>query len=143
MKKEAVGNLGEEELNFLKMVRMTRADTRRDAEALFSASHQCRARDLALMEKLFVQTPGSINMGYNLAKTASADEALFEQFEKIKVAYNVHHFFEADAHLSDAQRRYPELQKVAARPSMTLKKTKDCAPTGGSSHGRSLAGSNS
>lgn len=122
--KEAVGNLGEEEMNFLKYVRMTRDDTRRDANELFTAAHQTRKRDIALMEKLFIQAPAAMTMSHNLLKEASAEQ--WDAFEKVKVAYNVTQFFEKGAHLTDAQRRYPELQKVAkARPAVMIKKAPD------------------
>ncbi|TXH11759.1 MAG: hypothetical protein E6R04_00565 [Spirochaetes bacterium] len=136
--KEAVGNLGEEELNFMKHVRLTREDTRRDTNALFENVPQSRKRDQDLMNKLFVQAPGAQTMADNLLKMASASEQEFERFEKIKIAYNVHHFFESGAHLTEAQRRFPELLKVAgrsgsvARPAISLKKP-TTAPTSGPS----------
>ena len=140
--KEAVGNLGEEEMNFLKYVRMTRDDTRKDANELFSLAHQTRQRDIALMEKLFVQAPGAITMAHNLLKEASAEQ--WDAFEKVKVAYNVHNFFESGAYLTDAQRRYPELQKVAkARPAVTLKKAPDIdAKTGPNAVEHGASGAN-
>ncbi len=141
--KEAVGNLGEEEMNFIKHVRLTRDDTRRDANALFSKAHQSRDRDRKLVEKLFVQAPGSVTMAPNLQKEASAEQ--WEQFEKVKVAYNVHAFFESGAHLTPAQRRFPELLKVAkARPVVSMKKTPAvCLPTGSTAASSTLSGSHS
>ena len=131
--KEAVGNLGEEEMAFLKYVRKTRDTTRDEANNLFSSAHQTRARDNKLMNKLFVQFPAAQAMSHNLLKEASAEQ--FEQFEKIKIAYNTHHFFEAGAHLTEAQKRYPELQKVAgsmsSRKVAVPKKTPSAdSPTG-------------
>ncbi len=223
--KEAVGNLGEEEINFLKKVRQTREETRQDANALFTTSHQNRKRDRALLEKLFVQFPGAMvmansllkeagvkeagknvrlqmasaaskgngyaqlrsgarnmgkvvgqsiaanakpmngnaqNIGYvqgairgqaagkaakdaassMLPKTASweAYEQCWEEYEKIKIAYNVHAFFEAGGHLDQAQQRYPELQKVA-RPALRLKKVNSESSTSGSnSVGSTMSG---
>lgn len=141
--KEAVGNLGEEELNFLKKVRLTRDDTRAAAQELFSVSHQSRKRDVALMEKLFVQAPAALTMGHNLLKEASLEEAQLEEVEKIKVAYNVYHFFESGAHLDSAQRRFPELTKAAkARPAVMLKKVNSSETSGNTSAG-STSGSTS
>lgn len=142
VEKLAVGNLGEEELNFLKHVRLTREDTRADANALFSVAHQTRARDRQLLEKLFVQTPGALTMGHNLLKEASAEQ--LETFEKISVAYNVYHFFEAGAHLDSAQRRFPELVKAAkAHPTVALKKTTPLSSsTGDTNAGRAVSGTN-
>lgn len=141
MDKEAVGNIGEEEMSFIKHVRLTRDDTRRDANALFTKAHQSRDRDRKLVEKLFVQAPGAVTMAPNLQKEASAEQ--WEQFEKIKVAYNVHHFFESGAHMTAAQRRFPELLKVAkARPVVSLKKTPSSSvPTGETSGATSLPAS--
>lgn len=141
--KEAVGNLGEEELSFLKIVRQTRQDTRRDANSLFTTAHQNRDRDIKLMEKLFVQTPGAMTMADNLLKSASAEE--FEAFEKMKVAYNVHAFFEGGHQFTEAQRRYPELMKVAkARPVVAMKKTPQPeTKTGNSAGGTTLSGATS
>lgn len=142
--KEAVGNLGDEELNFLKHVRLTRSDTRKDLTNLFKTSPQNRERDRALMEKLFVQMPGAQTMADNLLKTASASQ--IESFEKIKVAYNVHHFFESGAHLTEAQRRFPELQKVAGRsgqpvrPAVSLKKQVSGPTTGATGSSTLMSG---
>jgi hypothetical protein len=138
--KEAVGNLGEEELNFLRLVRQSRQDTRRDADALFKTAPQNRERDIKLMNKLFVQAPGAITMADNLLKNASAEE--FEKFEKMKIAYNVYAFFDGGFHYSPAQRRYPELLKVAkSRPAVVMKKTPDPeTKTGNTSGGRTLSG---
>lgn len=132
--KEAVGNLGAEEEAFLKYVRKTRDTTREEADDLFSAAHQTRKRDNELMNKLFIQYPAAMTMTHNLLKEAAAlSEEQYEEFEKIKVAYNVHHYFEQGAYLTDAQRRYPELQKVAmkGRPAVTIKKNPPVdSPTG-------------
>lgn len=138
--KEAISNLGDEELNFLKHVRLTRSDTRKDLTNLFKTSPQNRERDRALMEKLFVQMPGAQTMADNLLKTASASQ--IESFEKIKVAYNVHHFFESGAHLTEAQRRFPELQKVSAplRPAVSLKKAVTAPTTGSTGSNNSMSG---
>lgn len=134
MNKEAVGNIGEEEMNFVKHVRLTREDTRRDANALFSKAHQSRERDRKLVEKLFLQAPGAVTMAPNLQKEAFVEQ--WEHFEKIKVAYNVHHFFESGAHMTPAQRRFPELMKVAkARPVVSMKKVPAASSTSGETSG--------
>jgi len=142
--KEAVGNLGAEELNFMRHVRLTRNDTRKDLTNLFQTSPQNRERDQALMKKLFVQADGAMTMADNLLKTASASQ--IESFEKIKVAYNVHHFFESGAHLTEAQRRFPELRKVAARsgqparPAVSLKKQVSAPTTGSTGSNTTMSG---
>lgn len=134
--KESVANAGDEEFNFMKHVRLTREDTRRDTNALFQNAPQNRKRDQDLMNKLFIQTPAAQTMSDNLLKMSSVTEEQFAVFEKIKVAYNVHHFFESGAHLSEAQRRFPELLKVAGRssdtgrPTVNIKKTVTAPTTG-------------
>lgn len=114
--------LGKEELAFLTHVRMTRADTRAATNSLFSVAQQSRERDQALMDKLFVQAPAAITMSDNLVKNAFGTEEQFEEFTKIKTAYNVYHYFESEPFLTEAQRRYPELQKVARVSVMDTKK---------------------
>lgn len=139
--KEAVGNLGEEEVNFLKHVRLTRADTRKAANELFVSAPQNRERDQALMRKLLVQAPGAMTMSDGLLpKMASSEDV--EQFEKVKVAYNVWHFFESGAHLDAAQRRFPELTKVSkVRPVVSMKKIPAAnAPTGHAQGGVMMSG---
>lgn len=138
MKKEAVANLGEEEMAFLKHVRLTRNETRRDANALFSTAHQTRERDQALLNKLFIQTPAVISTSHSLLKEASAEE--FETYEKIKIAYNVFHFFDSGSDVPDVLRRYPELHKVAAlkRPAMSLKAVPSATAATGSTANSSL-----
>lgn len=137
--KEAVGNLGEEEMSFMKRVRMTRDDTRRDANDLFSIAHQSRERDVDLMGKLFEQAPAALTMSNQLLKEGSAEQ--WDEYEKIKVAYNVHHYFESGAHLTPAQRRFPELQKVALvapRPTVSLKKIPALGSATGATAGESM-----
>jgi hypothetical protein len=72
MKKIAVGNMGEEELERLQRTVLTREETRAEADLLFGApAADMRKADRGLLEKLFVQTPGSVTMAPNLQKTAS------------------------------------------------------------------------
>jgi hypothetical protein len=114
MKKRAgVGNLGTEEVAQTDLKVLTRARTRAEAESLFSQANVARAKEQRLLGDIFVQTPGAETMSPMLAKTAAIDAF----FEKISAPA-----------LTEAQRRYPELLKVAAapgpgtRPSPTLTK---------------------
>lgn len=72
MKKIAVGNMGEEELERVQRVVMTRDDTRAEADLLFDGAKDMRKTDRGMLEKLFVQTPASVTMAPNLQKSASA-----------------------------------------------------------------------
>ena len=72
MKKIAVGNMGEEELERMQRTVLTRDETRAEADVLFGgAAKDMRKADRRLLEKLFVQTPGSLTMAPNLQKEAS------------------------------------------------------------------------
>lgn len=78
MKKIAVGNMGEEELARLVQIRLTRDDTRAEADLLFGGpAKDMRKADRGLLEKLFVQTPASVTMAPNLQKSASASPLTF------------------------------------------------------------------
>jgi hypothetical protein len=108
MKKLAVGNLGEEELERLQRMTLTRDDTRAEADLLFGApATDMRKTDRKLLEKLFVQTPASVTMAPNLQKQAQVAQ------EPMSKTAHVDAFFEALSAPTDAQRRYPELLKVA------------------------------
>lgn len=101
MKKIAVGNMGEEELAQLQHIVLTRNDTRAEADLLFGGpAKDMRQTDRKLLEKLFIQTPASVTMAPNLQKTASITPRVDALFEKLSAP-------------TDAQRRYPELLKVA------------------------------
>jgi hypothetical protein len=120
-KTAGVGNAGTEEFEQLKAMTYTRAETRAQADALFdSDAKKMRQADNALMGKLFVQAPAAVTMAPNLQKTAHVDA-----------------FFAEAAKGDDAQRRYPELLKVAAscggdprRPSVNLKPRKATSSEG-------------
>jgi len=72
VKKIAVGNMGEEELAQLVQTRLTRDDTRAEADLLFGGpAKDMRKADRGLLEKLFVQTPASVTNAPNLQKEAS------------------------------------------------------------------------
>lgn len=122
-RKIAVGNLGEEELARFKATVLTRAVTRAQAETLFSNANTAKAQAQRKMDGLFVQAKGAETMAPTLAKTAS-------------VTHNVDTFFEklAEANLTQAQKRYPELLKASAapgvgtRPSPALKRPVTATP---------------
>lgn len=114
MKKLAVSNLGEEELSRLRRVVRTRNETRAEADILFGQTAQKqRVTENEMMQKLFAQFPASQTMQPSLQKVSSVEE-----MEKLvplpNVTKNVDEFFEKRAYLDDAQRRYPELLKVAS-----------------------------
>jgi hypothetical protein len=111
--KIAVGNLGaEESAQFIHKV-MTRAATRAQADELFEhKATGIAAANQARLKELFVQAPAAETMAPSLAKTAAVDTF----FDKL-----------AELSMTDAQRRYPELLKVAGpltTPSPTLKRAK-------------------
>jgi len=71
MKKIAVGNMGEEELERMQRTVLTREETRAEADVLFGGDAKAmRKADRGMMEKLFVQTPGSVTMAPNLQKVS-------------------------------------------------------------------------
>jgi hypothetical protein len=118
MIKIAVGNVGHEELDRMLLQKDNRASSRAAARALFpSVAEDGMAKDSKLMKKLFVQTPGAETMaptleGIHQAKTAAVDA-----------------FFAKYAGLTEAQRRFPELLKVA-KPTPNLKKRNPEAASG-------------
>lgn len=71
MKKIAVGNMGEEELERMQRTVLTREETRAEADVLFGGDAKAmRKADRGMMEKLFVQTPASVTMAPNLQKVS-------------------------------------------------------------------------
>lgn len=85
MKKIAVGNMGEEELERLQRTVLTRDDTRAEADLLFGApAKDMRNTDRKLLGKLFVQAPAAVTMAPNLQKNASASP-----FSFMKMAYEI------------------------------------------------------
>lgn len=124
--KEAVSNLGEEELAQARRKIMTRAETRAEADEMFGdTAKQMRVSEQGMMQRLFEQWAARDTMQPSLVKTSSVK--------------NISQFFEklGTAHLTEAQRRYPELLKVAgpsskgaSTPVPDLKQPKPEAPNG-------------
>jgi hypothetical protein len=105
MKKIAVGNLGQEEKDQFRAKTISRAQTRAEADALFThKATEIASDNQKYLKQHFVQAPGA-ETAPTLAKTAAVDLFFTLLPEKI-----------AEAQLTDAQRRYPELLKVAAAP---------------------------
>lgn len=107
----------EEELVRTHHLMRTREDTRAEADVLFGGTAKAmRQSETAKMRKLFVQAPVAQTMAPNLQgateKTASASPAP-----------HVDAFLEklANSQTTEAQRRYPELLKVAAPRAGTFK----------------------
>lgn len=100
----------EEDLRHMTRTVLTRAETRAEAEQLFGQMGESSRKSRKTIEKLFVQAPGAETMSPQLAKTASTKTA--------SVTANLEAFFEKNASafdgLTDAQRRFPELLKVAS-----------------------------
>ena len=102
MKKQAAG-LGEEEMTRLKRVIRTREETRAEADVLFGQTAvDMRKQEREKMEKLFAQMPAAITMQPSLQKTSAAKH-VEEYFQKL-----------AHPNMTEAQKRYPELLKVAS-----------------------------
>ena len=98
---------------------LTCAETRAEAEQLFGEMGDSSRKSRKLLEKLFIQTPGAETMAPQLVeKIASATSTFFEK--------NASQFG-----MTEAQRRFPELLKVASSRKI-LKKTLDAAPIGSS-----------
>ena len=116
-----VGNLGAEEKDQLEAKVKTRAMTRAEAEALF-ANKSTQESDRRLLKKLFIQAPAAETKNRLAAKMEEAPkEELLKDLGalyKTKVSAATDAYFEklAEDQLTEAQRRYPELLKVAAAP---------------------------
>lgn len=95
----ATGHLGNEEFKRTTSMVRTRQETKDQILELFEMAKSSNVTERQLMEKLFTVMPTVITMNPALQKTAHVD-AFFEEL--------------ADASMTDAQRRYPELLKVAA-----------------------------
>lgn len=97
---------------------MTRAETRAQADDLFTDAKKYRKMDREKLEKLFIQMPGAETMSPMLVKTSAATFAtgMLQAIDKEKraSASAVYSFFENQEWLTDAQRRFPELLKVAS-----------------------------
>ena len=102
--KTAVSNLGEEELARVTMGRHSLGDVEGALQALFGAERlkTMKAADVDKIKKLFTMGEANITQAPNLTKEAKAKHVL-ALFDKL-----------AHASVSDAQRRYPELLKVAS-----------------------------
>lgn len=92
-------HLGNEELKRTTSMVRTRQETRDQIMELFEMAKSSNVTERQLMEKLFTVMPTVVTMNPALQKTAHVD-AFFEEL--------------AEASMTDAQRRYPELLKVAA-----------------------------
>lgn len=93
---------GEEELARLTHHVMTRTETRDQVDQVFAEGKAARAADRATIKNLFLQAPGASTNGINLAPEKTAGARTTE-------------FFESGGHLTEAQRRFPELLKVAKK----------------------------
>ncbi len=99
MQKQAgVSNVGVEEASRVKNQFLTRSDKKAAADVLFQNAKAARDLDRKVIDRLFLQAGG--------AETRA-------MLTKEAMAVNVTHFFEKKAYLSEAQRRFPELLKVA------------------------------
>lgn len=99
----------DEELSRVRRTVLTREDTRAEADLLFGdVAKKVRKADTEKMKRLFVQAAASQTMAPNLQgdteKTASVAPAVDDFFEKVAAVDT----------RTEAQRRYPELLKVAA-----------------------------
>lgn len=77
----------------------SRARTKDEVDGLFNNAPSQRKKDVKKMNELLVQAPAAQVQSPVLQKEASAPSVLA--------------FFEKKAHLTDAQRRFPELLKAA------------------------------
>lgn len=106
MKKRA-SCLGNEEFAQMSRTVLTRADTRAEADVLFGdVAKKARKTEGERLRKLFIQaeaSTGATTPSHELQKTASVAPATEQFFQKL-----------AHATMTDAQRRFPELLKVAA-----------------------------
>ena len=114
---------------------LTRERTRAEADVLFGGSAaEMRKKEQAALNKLFIQTPAaeSPTQAMNMHKTSSVEEP------EPSIAPHVDAFFEKLAAPDEAQRRYPELRKVAQTPAPDLKpRTKTQLPVRASLSGGS------
>lgn len=120
-----IEDTGDEARERFHMMLSTREETRAETDSLFVNAKPSRARDRAVVKKHFVQAPAAITMAPTLqaeppkevpkqegpdlsasygspVKTASVAPRVDEWFEKNSSVF-----------LSEAQRRFPELLKVA------------------------------
>lgn len=128
-----IEDTGDEARERFHMMLSTREETRAETDSLFVNAKPSRARDRAVMKKHFVQAPAAITMaptlqaeppkeppkeeeqgphpsyGNPVSKTASVAPRVDEWFEKNSSVF-----------LSDAQRRFPELLKVAGNEQAKL-----------------------
>ncbi len=123
--KLAVGNVGEEEVARVHRVVMTREETRAQTDDLFENAKKSREDGRKTVNKLFLQAPASITMAPILQKEKVAaalanDMEKLAQIETIEMAPRVLAFFEKKAYLTEAQRRFPELLKVAGTTEPTV-----------------------
>lgn len=88
-----------ETLTRVKGMVLSRERSVHEVNSLFANAKPERKKDVEKMNKLLIQAPAAQIQTPNLQKEA--------------VAKNVTAYFEKKAYLTEAQRRYPELQKVA------------------------------
>ena len=106
MKKRAVANLGAEELAQTELKVLTRARTRAEADLLFEhKATEIAAANRRRLKELFVQAPGAETEAPTIVKISSPTAHVDAFFDKL-----------AEARLTPAQRRYPELLKAASAP---------------------------
>lgn len=114
--KEAVSDA--ETATRVKRLLLSREEQKNMVDTLFNHSHESRKTARGTVDKLFVQADASQNQHPFMQKEA--------------VAKNVTEFFEKKAHLTQAQRLFPELLKVGATDTqrqMVTKKPAGATPT--------------
>jgi hypothetical protein len=148
-KTAGVGNLGVEETARIEGQILTREDTKTQQDILFENAAKSRNQGREKVNKLFIQAPAAQTRGAKLAEGSRIEPsglnlgkmASAEFLEKrasaadANIAKNTVEFFEKCAYMTEAQKRYPELLKVAgsADPKVTpsLKaRTSGGAPSG-------------
>lgn len=123
----------------------TRDSIRMEADHLFSNASKFRKASRAHLEKLFEQTPAAQSMSPAVVKTSAAkfaEETLeLVEMEKRAAAPSVYSYFDNQGWLTEAQKRFPELQKVSSpRPVPALKATSLDAKSGKTPTRSNLAG---
>lgn len=94
------GSQDEEALVRMTYMILTREDTRREIDSLFSGSDKAHSKTRKEVEKLFVQAPIAQTSTPLLQKTSGA---------KSKIASKTQAFFDNREYLTEAQTLFPEL----------------------------------
>jgi len=118
-KTAGMANSGEEVEQMI-WKRRTRAQTRGEAQGLFSTSGDTIEQDRADLKKLFVQTDGA-ELGAGLMDLPA-------DLKKVSHVASFLDMVEKKAGLTEAQRRYPELQKVSEYTSGGAERTTKTQP---------------